>query len=274
MNLVITGGAGFIGDSLRKRAERLGHEVFIFDRTHGFDLLTDPLPPADSVIHLAGVLGTDELFDDIDRAIDINIKGTVRVLDACRDKKMTYTSINMPTVFPSVYTATKVCAARLASAYHIAYGVPVSHVRAFNAFGPGQKHGPGHPRKIIPAFATDAWEGRPLTIWGDGTQSVDLVHIDDLARMLLDATGFGDDITFDGGTGQSFTVNQVADLVLTLTGSSVGVEHKPMRRGEVPTQIVAAGEGWDRLADVPVFSFAQFAETIESYRPVAKAVAA
>lgn len=274
VKVLCTGGGGFIGSALRRRAEAWGFDLEIFDRTNGFDLLHDEIPAADAVIHLAGVLGTAELFDTIDMAIDVNIKGTVRVLDACRDKGMSFTGITMPQVFPSVYTATKVCSTRLASAYHLAYGVKVSHVRAFNAFGPGQKHGPHHPRKIVPAFATDAWAGRPLTIWGDGEQTVDLVHIDDLARMLLDATKHGDDVTFDGGTGQAFTVNQVADLVLTLTGSKGGVEHLPMRRGEVATQIVATGEGWDRLDVVPQFRFGDFAATVDSYDPASKTLAA
>jgi hypothetical protein len=96
-----------------------------------------------------------------------------------------------------VYTATKVAATRLASAYHHTHGLPVSHVRAFNAFGPGQAHGPGHPQKIIPTFAVEAWAGRPIPIWGDGNQTVDLIHTSDLARMLVDAIDHGDDVTFD-----------------------------------------------------------------------------
>ena len=172
----------------------------------------------------------------------------------------------MPPVFPSVYTATKVCAGRLATAWHKFKGVPVSHVRAFNAYGPGQAHGPDHPQKIVPTFATEAWAGRPIPVWGDGTQTVDLVHTDDLARMLVDAVDHGDDVTFDGGTGVPFTVNQVARTVLAVTGSQAGIEYLPMRDGEEPTTIVADGEGWDRLGWKPEHSDAKFAAAVESYR--------
>ena len=200
-------------------------------------------------------------------AIDVNVYGTLNVLDLARSCGASYVGVSMLAVFPSVYTATKLCADRLASAYHHAYGLPVSKVRAFNAYGPGQKHGPGHPQKILPTFATAAWAGRPIPIWGDGEQTVDLVHVQDLARMLVDALDHGDDVTFDGGTGVAMTVNEVARMVLEVTGSKAGVEHLPMRRGEVPTQIVASGEGWDRLGWKPGFSADRFAAAVESYRP-------
>jgi UDP-glucose 4-epimerase len=157
-------------------------------------------------------------------------------------------------------------AARIATAYHHTHGVPVSHVRAFNAFGPGQAHGHGHPRKIIPAFATEAWNDEPMIVWGDGRQGVDLVHVDDVARMLLDASLHGDDATFDAGTATSFTVNDVADMVIDIVGKGT-VRHLPMRRGERPTRIVAQGDGWDRLDWRPEFRFLDLEEAVQWYRP-------
>jgi UDP-glucose 4-epimerase len=266
MRVVVTGGAGFIGTAVCRHLETQGHTPVPFDRRNGDDVMTTDLPDASHVIHLAGVLGTDELFDDPYTAVDVNIKGTLNVLRWCVQTGAGYTGITMPPVFKSVYTATKMCADRLAEAWRINCGVRTSHVRAFNAFGAGQKHGPGHPRKIIPAFATEAHSGQSLKVWGDGTQTVDLVHTDDLARMLVDAIRFGDGEVFDGGTGEAFTVNAVAGMVVALADSPSKVEHLPMRRGEVPTQIVAAGEGWDLLGWRPEFRLEQLAETVEWYR--------
>lgn len=269
MRIVVTGGSGFIGRATVLAAEAAGHEARSFDRSNGNDILGDlsSLADADAVIHLAGVLGTAELFDTAEDAVINNVVGSLRILEACEKYDARYVGITMPQVFPSVYTATKVCSTRLATAWNKFKGVPVSHVRAFNAYGPGQAHGPGHPQKIVPTFATEAWAGRPIPVWGDGEQTVDLIHTGDLARMLVDAVDHGDDVTFDGGTGVPFTVNEVAQMVLSVTGSQAGIKYLPMRDGEEPTTIVATGEGWDRLDWKPEHSDELFAYSVASYRP-------
>lgn len=278
MKVAVTGGRGFIGTAVCAELQRRGISYSVIDRASNRDWptgtdITNPmtweqgLADHDAIIHLAGILGTAELFDRPYEAVHVNVLGTLNILEACEHYRLGYVGVSMLAVFPSVYTATKLCADRLASAYYHAYGLPVSKVRAFNAYGPGQKHGPGHPQKILPTFATAAYAGRPIPIWGDGEQTVDLVHVDDLARLLVDALGHGDDVTFDGGTGIPLTVNAVAEMVLAITGSKAGVEYLPMRRGEVPTQIVATGEGWDRLDWKPEFDPDRFATAVQSYRP-------
>ncbi len=269
MKIAVTGGAGFLGQAVITAAENAGHDAWAFDRTQGLDILgpLDALEGAGTVIHLAGMLGTSELFDAPERAVDVNVKGALRILEWCRDHDAAYVGITMPDVYPSVYTATKICAQRLATAWHLAYGVPVSHVRAFNAYGPGTRtSAPGYPKKIVPTFARAAWSGRPIPVMGDGTQIVDLIHIDDIARMLIDATLHGDDVMFEAGTGQVVTVHEVADRILDITGSTAGIEYVPMRRGETPTQVVAAGEGWERLEWRPELDWGRFAEAVRSYR--------
>lgn len=268
---MVTGGFGFIGRQVVREAAVRGWDVRVVDRSAGADIrdraaMFAAVEDCAAVIHLAGVLGTHELFDTPQLAVDVNVSGTLNVLDACVHHRASFTGITMPQVFPSVYTATKTAATRLASAYHHSLGLPVSHVRAFNAFGAGQAHGPGHPQKIVPTFAVEAWAGRPIPIWGDGTQTVDLIDTGQLARMLVDAVDHGDDVTFDGGSGVALTVNRVAEMVLTLTGSTAGVEYLPMRRGEVPTQIVATGEGWDRLEWRPSLDWDEFADTVRAYK--------
>lgn len=270
MRVAVTGGSGFIGASVVRRLESLGHVATVVDRSTGHDILSaelgDWLAGSEAVIHLAGILGTAELFDNPSAAVDVNIKGSLNVLQACRHHRLRYVGIAMPECWPNVYQATKLCAKRLASAWHENFGVPVSHVRAYNAFGIGQHYGPGHPQKIVPTFSTLAWMGRPIPIWGDGLQLVDMVHVDDIARMLVDVLEFGDDETFDAGTGRPMTVLDVARRVLKITGGKGGVELLPMRAGETPTKVTyARGEGWPKLNWRPVFDEGQFETTVRAY---------
>lgn len=271
MRVAVTGGAGFLGAAVCSELEIRGHEYRILDRPEydireRFELRMLQAPRPEAVIHLAGMLGTHELFDAPHDAIATNIGGTVNVLEAAKIAGAKYVGVTMPAVFPSVYTATKIAAVGFERAWFHTYGLSVSRVRAFNAYGAGQKHGPGHPQKIVPTFATEAWAGRPVPVWGDGEQTVDLIHASDLGRLLVDAMYHGGDVTFDGGTGHAFTVNEVAQMVLDITGSKAGVKYLPMRRGELPTAIVAEGEGWELLDWKPEFEPGLFEETVLSYR--------
>lgn len=270
MRVLVTGGAGFIGSAVVAELKARDHIPAVYDRPDDIrdaERVASCIDGCDAVIHLAGMLGTHELFDTAAEAADVNVGGVLRVLDGCVTAGARYVGISMPPVFPSIYTATKIGAVALERAYHHNYGLPVSRVKAFNAYGPGQKHGPRHPQKIVPTFAAKAWAGQPIPIWGDGTQTVDLIHTDQLARLLVDALDHGDDVTIDGGTGVAISVNEVADFVQAITGSTAGVEHLPMRRGEVSTHIVASGVGWERLDWRPKFSWRELADTIRWYRP-------
>lgn len=270
MRCAVTGGAGFIGRAVCHELVDRGHKPIIIDREHGINImddgsLYDGTVGCDAVIHMAGVLGTSELFDNPYTAVRVNVEGTLNVLEACRAHKMAYVGITMPRVWENVYQATKQCAMNFAEAWRLHHKVPVSHVRAFNVFGPGQKLGP--VQKIIPTFATRAWRGLPIPIWGDGTQTVDLVYVDHVARMLVDALDYGEGQVFDAGTGIALTVNEVAQMVLDYTGSKGGIEYLPMRKGEHETKIVAEGEGWNLLGWHPIFRPLDLHDTLDSYKP-------
>lgn len=287
MRIAVTGGAGFLGQSVIEHGLAAGHDMHVIDRnstrtgraadvSHWGDIAgaLDEIRP-EHVIHLAGVLGTSELFDgfNANRAVKVNVGGALNVIQWCTEQQAGYTTITMPdSGWANVYAATKGCAVQLAEAYRRHKGLRVSNVCAYNAYGPAQAHGPGHPQKIIPTFARRAWAGHPIQVWGDGEQTVDLVHADDIARMLIDATRFGDGETFDAGTGEALTVNQVADFVNEVTGrmdtsSDRCIEYLPMRAGEDPgTEIVATGRGWNLLGWHPVMDWTLLRECIESYR--------
>lgn len=268
MRVAITGGGGFIGQATLRYANETGHDAWSFDRHDGNDIMGDltVLKGAECVIHLAGLLGTHELFNTVQDAIDVNITGAYRIMDWCLNNDANYVGITMPDAFPSIYTATKIATQRLATALYHSRGLRVCHVRAFNAYGPGQKNGPGHPQKIIPTFSTRAWRQIPIPIWGDGTQTVDLIHVDDIAKILVKAMSLTEDEVVDAGTGTAISVNQVADYILQVAKSAGGVEYLDMRDGETPTKVVATGEGWDLISYQPYFRWDQLAETVRWYR--------
>lgn len=276
MRVLVTGGSGWIGSATCKALTDRGHTAISFDRKSGQDMVVreqveDAIADVDHVIHLAGLLGTHELFDSPHAAVEVNVLGGLNVTHACAEFGKGLTEITMPKVNPSLYAATKACAMDIAEAYRKAGKLRASYVRAYNAFGPGQAYGGNHPQKIVPTFATKAWTDRPIPIWGDGALTVDLVHVDDVARMLVEAMAFGDGQVFDAGSGYAQTVNQVAVRVLEITGSTAGIERLAPRKGERPVSTpadVARGEGWDLLDGWhPLFDVDDFIDTVLSYEP-------
>lgn len=278
VRIALTGSAGFIGKATRRLLENPiqqvgGHVVIPIDRSTGHDLLDSDLDDliggCDSVIHLAGVLGTSELFDTVGQAVDVNVRGTLNVIEAASRHNVRYVGITMPDCWPSIYQATKLCGVRIAAAYQHAGKLRSTHVRAFNAYGDEQKFGDGHPQKIIPTFASLSWQGKPMPIWGDGDQTCDLVHVEHIAYCLARAAvgdyRFDNGDTWDAGSGKELTVLQVAKYVGSITGSTI-LEHLPMRVGELPgTQLCATDGGPFRYDEHPINS-GKLAKVIEAYK--------
>lgn len=268
MKILISGGRGFIGAHTANAALEAGHEVSFWDRREGNDIMGDltNFPQVDAIIHLAGAIGTLELFSNVEKAIELNVIGSTRMMEKALEIGAAYVGILVPDVFPSIYCATKAASHRIGTALHKAKGLKVSHVRTFNAFGPGQGYGPGHPRKFMPTFSVAAWNNQPIPIWGDGTAKIDLVTARDVGRMLVDAVHYHDDQVFDAGSGTEVTVNDVAQFVLMRTGSTAGIAYEPMRIGETPTNVAAKGDGWDLLGWQPEVTAQDLEAAVDWYK--------
>ena len=259
---VVVGGQGFLGSAIASDLLRRGDEVFVFDvdadRTECDEIFGtgvvrvvrgDILDPAalrsafrgaDEVYHLAGMLGTSELEENVGAAILGNVCGSVNVFEAaiaCRVPAVFYPS--KPNVWRNTYTITKFAAEQFAELYSEGGDVRIPSLRYFNAYGPRQSLGP--IRKLVPTFAVQALCGLPLTVYGDGEQTVDMIFSEDLARQTVDflRSGYQGEAP-DCGRGVPMTVLEMAECVRALLGSSSPIVHLPMRRGETPsTHLVA-----------------------------------
>jgi UDP-glucose 4-epimerase len=261
LRTVVVGGSGFLGGATVRELLRRGDSVTVADRAasraaihrqfgagvgaFACDILDRAsvrraFRGADEVYHFAGRLGTSELEDDVVGAIDANITGAVNVFEAAIAAGVSVVFFpSKPNVWLNAYTITKVAAEQFAKLFAERDGMSICSLRYFNAYGPGQALGP--VRKIIPTFAMQGLHGRPLTVYGDGEQTVDMIHSADIARLTVDVvrSGYAAE-PIDCGRGVPLTVNDVAAAVNEHFGNLAGIEHLPMRVGEIPgTKLVA-----------------------------------
>lgn len=271
MRIAVTGGGGFIGGHVRKFAEDLGHEVTSFDKRDGNDILGElgALRGSEAVIHLAGLLGTHEMFGFIEDSVRTNVLGTTRIAQWCADNDANLVTVNVPNVFPSIYNATKIGAQSVVDVMTQDGMLKSSSLTVYNCYGTHHHtENPAKrlPRKFTPTWATAAWNNKPIRIWGDGTHLIDPISTEETARIFVEATQFSHGEVFDAGTGNGFTVTEVAEFFLKVTGSTAGIVYEPMRRGEAKTNVPATGRGWDLLSRKPEFSWDHLASVIEWYK--------
>jgi UDP-glucose 4-epimerase len=140
-----------------------------------------------------------------------------------------------PTFPMTVYGASKLAGECYTRAFHETYGYPTVVVRPFNAFGP-RCHHEGDSGEVIPKFMLHALAGRPMVIFGDGTQTRDFTYVSDTAAGIL-AAGQSDAAvgqTFNLGNGREITINNLAQTVAALVGrSDCQVLHDNPRPGDV-----------------------------------------
>ena len=249
MRVLVTGGAGFIGQAVRHELEHRGH---VFKSLDYPDSVCDELDvlaaanPCDAIINLAGVLGTSETVGAELRAAEVNILGALTVADVAKDLGIPMVQIGTGHKGqPNPYAITKACAEDLLLARAQWCGQDINVVRAYHAYGPGQKvcppHGEAKVRKIVPSFVCRALTGMPIEVNGSGRQLIDLIHVAEVARILVDAIDgpvFGQ--VLEAGTGLATTVLDAAEQVIEMCGSNSEIVLVPMRDGEpVASRVVS-----------------------------------
>lgn len=271
--VLVTGGNGFIGRYVTDELLTRGYKVTILDTrwrepVEGASLVlgdirdatsvTEAVAHADGVIHLAGVLGTQETITNPRPAVETNVMGGLNVLEACAQYHLPLVNIAVGNYWMNnTYSITKNTVERFAEMFNRYRDTHITVVRALNAYGPHQAaaapFGPSKVRKVMPSFICRALSGQPIEIYGDGDQIMDMIYVADLAGILvsaLQATAASDEevsITdlrppLEAGTGRKTTVNQIAAMVasevLAVTGQKTDIDHIPMRPGEDERAVV------------------------------------
>jgi UDP-glucose 4-epimerase len=151
----------------------------------------------------------------------------------------------------NTYSITKSTMERFAKMFRAYDNLPVTTVRALNAYGPRQSvaapYGTSKVRKIMPSFVMRALHGDPIEIYGDGLQVMDMIFVADVARVLVDALELteregGQEQVFEAGSGRDTTVLDIANAVVHCVGQGE-IRHVPMRPGETPGAVVLADTG-------------------------------
>lgn len=267
MHVLVTGGAGFIGTHVVARLLAIGHRVTVLDDLSvgtrervpdGVPLLVgdvrDPrvhaeaLVDVDAVVHLAARVTIRASLESFVDDADVNLLGTLRLVAACRGtpvrrfvlassmavyadstpgNRVTEAHLLEPI---SPYGVSKLAAERIAAQVLPLAGVSFTALRFFNTFGPGQTYTPYVGVATI--FATRLMQGQPITVFGDGEQERDFVHVADVAdavaASLTHAPG-----TYNVGSGTGTTVNALARMLIDRLAPGACPSHAPSQHGEL-----------------------------------------
>jgi len=215
------------------------HTQFLAD-IRDAEAVFDAVGRVDAVIHLAGILGTQETVARPYLAAETNVLGAINVFEACCQQDKPCVSTNVGNYWMlNPYSITKEAASRLAFMYNKERGGRISIVRALNAYGPRQHTAPVH--KVIPTFILRAIAGDTIKVYGDGSQRIDMIYVEDVADILLRCLTVEHGIydrPFEAGTGKAPSVNEIAGMILQLCHSTSKIEHVPMRPGEQDNKLV------------------------------------
>jgi len=288
----VTGGAGFIGSRLVALLLERGLEVHVIDDLSvgrrenvpsGATLqVGDILDPAqiaaalkgvDAVFHLAARVAIRSSFDFMLEDTRVNVCGTASVLDAARKagtvRKIVFTSSmavyadapsldNVPETHPtqpiSPYGISKLAAESLLHLTCAEAGIDSVALRLFNTYGPGQAL--SAYVGVVTIFADRLRRGERPTIYGDGEQCRDFIHVDDVAAGLqnaLDAGVTGE--TFNLGTGQAVSVNEVYSRVRQALGSDLHAQYAPPAAGELRYSVADISRARQMLGFTPRHRF-------------------
>lgn len=255
MRILVTGGAGFIGRWVVRRLLDDENQVWVLDdlsngnkenlkefgNNSNLVVKIGDIKDAgilskifnnkfDICIHLAASIIVQESIDNPRKTFENDVIGTFNVLEEARkhntkfvfmstcmvyDKASTGGAISEthPTKAASPYAGAKLAGENMTQSYYYAYGLPTVIIRPFNTYGPYQKStGEGG---VISIFIQKELDGDVLNIYGDGTQTRDLMYVEDCAGFVVEAA-YSDKANgeiLNAGLGEDITINELAGII-------------------------------------------------------------
>ena len=250
--ILVTGAAGFIGRALVPRLRVKGHEVFEATSASG-DVAEDrtwaSFPSADAVVHLAGRSFIPDSWNDPGDFIRGNVLGTIGAVEYCRKHgaRLVFISSYLyghPEVLPIAETApldaknpyafSKKLSEDTCRFYASAFGIGVTILRPFNVFGPGQAE-----PFLVPFILRQVKAGGPVRVKDLGPKR-DYVYVDDVADAVAAAIRVRPDFgIFNIGSGESWSVEELINLIQTMLGTDYPIESRHERRRDEVMDTVA-----------------------------------
>ena len=294
-SVLVTGGAGFIGShiagaltdycdvtvlddlSVGTRANVPARVEFVQGDVRDATDLAAVVEGADVIFHQAALSDVGTSIRSPVEAHRRTASGTVKLLDAARRADARVVTASSAAVYggpdtlpiretdqkrpTSPYGIDKLAADQYTRAYADLYGLPTVSLRYFNVYGPGM--GKGGYSGVVSAFLDRARNDAILTVDGDGTQTRDFVHVDDIVRAnLLAATTDETGRAYNIGTGTGVSIQEVAEHVTRLLNADSEVVHGDPREGDIKHSRAAIGRARSQLGYEPSLSFVEGLETL------------
>jgi len=281
MNILVTGGAGFIGTNLIKELVKDGlhnvvsidnystgkeeneqegcvyHNVDIRDAVD-FDFFMDS---PDVIYHLAALPRIQPSFEFPALTMEIGMLGTMNILEWARNKECKVIYAGSSSVhsghYSNPYTFSKVMGDELCMAYKQMFGVDTKICRFYNVYGPHQLT-EGEYCTVIGVFEKQYKEGVDLTITGDGFQRRDFTHIDDIVEGLIltsESEEFDLDIV-ELGRGHNHSINELAEMF------GCGHTYIPERPGEAKITLCDTSEALIKIGYKPKVNIEDYVKDI------------
>jgi UDP-glucose 4-epimerase len=268
--ILVTGGAGFIGSNLVAELVRQGNLVTVLDDfSTGYRANLETFPSVtvvegdvsesiavgkavngnEVIFHLAASVGNKRSIENPFADARTNVLGTINILEAARKhgvKKVVVSSSagifgefrslpiaeDHPAEPDSPYGCTKLCEEKLSLAYSRLYPIDVVCLRYFNVYGPNQRY--DAYGNAIPILVFRMLRGEPLVIYGDGEQTRDFVHVNDVVKAnILAAEADGVNGAFNIASGTAVTVNELVRMIIHHGRKETRVDYTSKRPGDV-----------------------------------------